>query len=92
MTTLTPVSILYSIAIPLVLFFILTKISLLDKLMSLDSPGKYVYLDPVRGIAALLVFIHHSIMVYNQHTTGKFSPGGMFNYESTFIVYVFLFF
>ena len=85
MTTLTPVSILYSIAIPLVLFFILTKISLLDKLMSLDSPGKYVYLYPVRVIAALLVFIHHSIMVYNQHTTGKFSPGGMFNYESTFI-------
>lgn len=92
MITLTAVSILYSIAIPLILFFILTKTSPLDKLMSLESAGKYVYLDPVRGIAALLVFIHHSVMVYNQHTTGKFNPGGLFNYGSTSIRNIYIHF
>lgn len=80
--TLTGAGILISIAAPIFSFFILTKIPSLNKLVSNEPAGKYIYLDPVRGIAALLVFIHHSMMVYNQHAMGKFDFFGIFNYES----------
>lgn len=83
--TLTPVSILYSIIIPIMIFYSLTKISSLNKIMATESSGKYIYLDPIRGIAALLVFIHHSMMVYNQHTIGKFDFYGVFSYESLLV-------
>lgn len=90
--TLTPLSILYSIAIPFMVFYILTKASPLNKLMSSESPGKYAYLDPIRGIAALLVFIHHSVMVFNQHVTGSFGPVGVFNYSSLLVRKVYIHF
>ncbi|WP_160621811.1 acyltransferase family protein [Mixta intestinalis] len=89
---LTPLSILYSITIPLAVFYLLTKTAPLNKLMSSETPGKYIYLDPVRGIAALLVFIHHSGMVYNQHVTGKFSPHGIFHYSSLIVRKVYIHF
>lgn len=83
--SLTISVVLYSLAIPLLVFIFFTKIPAFDRAMAGDSPGKYSYLDPVRGIAALLVFIHHSIMVFNQHAYGKFDFFGVFNYKSELI-------
>lgn len=87
---LTSSSLIYSILLPVFAYVVLSELPFFKKKMAHENPGKYIYLDPIRGIAAMLVFIHHSIMVYNQHADGAFSPNGVFSYESPILrkVYV----
>ncbi len=46
---------------------------------------RYEYLDSLRGVAALLVFIHHSIYVFNFHNMGTYSHKGIFTHSSQFM-------
>ncbi len=80
--TLTSYSIIYSILIPFIIYFALSILPVFRRPIIEDGPGKYIYLDPLRGLAAVFVFIHHSIMIYNLHTIGTFAPGGAFSYAS----------
>ena len=72
---------LYSLLIPVLIFFALGKFKKLSDVANAEGKGEYKYFDSLRGIAATLVFIHHSIMIYNFHTTGKFGPVGVFTFE-----------
>lgn len=92
MTTLNTLTIIFSLAIPLSCFYLMSKFSFFNKRMANDIPGKYAYLDPLRGLAAICVFIHHSVMVYNQHVMGSFGPYGIFTYESINIRKVYIYF
>nr|DAO21182.1 MAG TPA: putative acyltransferase [Caudoviricetes sp.] len=94
MTTvnLSITSIVLSIGVSYLVYFILGKIPKISSAMNNDGLGKYIYLDSIRGIAATLVFIHHSIMIYNFYYTGQYGPNGAFSYESQSIRNIYTYF
>lgn len=85
-------SIAFSLGISYFVYFTLGKIPQISSAMNKDGLGKYIYLDSIRGIAATLVFIHHSIMIYNFHYVGEYGPNGAFNYESKLIRHIYTYF
>lgn len=82
MITLSYGSIIYALLIVISTFFALSRVPILKRMVDVEGPGRYPYLDPLRGIAASLVLIHHSVMLFNLHETGVFSPAGVFKFET----------